>query len=94
MLNVGIFFNKVYLVLMHKTIDIGALFNEACAKELSFAWLQTNEEIKDNNDQVICFMRTRGLWIIKGSHYLIHQTMNGYQLKYGTWYIAHILKLS
>ena len=37
MLNVGIFFNEVYLILMHKTIDIGALFNEARAKELSFA---------------------------------------------------------
>lgn len=79
---------------MHKTIDIGALFNEARAKELRLTWLQTDEEVKDNHDQIICFMRTRDWWIIKGSHDLIHQTMNGYQFEYGTWYIAHILKLS
>lgn len=79
---------------MHKTVNIGALFDKASAKELSLTRLQTNKEVKDDNDQVICFMWTLRLWVIKGGHYLIHQPMNGYQFEYGTWYISHILKLS
>ena len=94
MLNIRILFNQVNLVLMHETIDIWALFDEASAQELSLAGLKADEQGEDDDNKIVRFMWAWCLGVIEGSHHFIHQSMNRNQFEHGTWHISYVLKPS
>ena len=56
MLNIRVLFNQVDLVLVHKAIDVRALFDEASAQELSLAGLKADEQVEDDDNKVVRFM--------------------------------------
>ena len=94
MLNIRVLFNQVNLILMHKTIDIWALFDEARAQKLCLVGLEADEQVKDDDNKVVCFMRACRLGVIEGRHHFVHQSMNRDQFENGAWHISNILKPS
>ena len=79
---------------MHKVVNVRALFNESRSKELRLSRLQAHQEVEDGDNEIISFMGTRVLWIVKSSHNLVHQPVNRYKFEDRTRYVSHILKLS
>lgn len=94
MLNIRVLLNQTDLVLVHKTVYVSALIDEARSKELGLSRLESDQDVENRNYQVVGFVGTCVLLATAyRRHDVTYDSVNSDQLEDGTGDISDVFKL-
>ena len=57
MSNVGVLFNRINLVFVDETFNVGAFFDKSSTQEVDFTRLKSHKDVKDDDYEEVGFVR-------------------------------------